>query len=83
MARTRTVDSRRDLEELVDEYVDKGYKVTNTGDDISVVKDRDLGGWVIHLLLLIFTIGLGNVLYAVYRWVTADTVKIVVGSTTE
>ena len=83
MARTRTVDSRRDLEELVDEYVDKGYKVTNTGDDISVVKDRDLGGWVIHLLLLIFTIGLGNVLYAVYRWVTADTVKIVVDTTTE
>ena len=83
MDRTRTVDSRRDLEELVDEYVDKGYKVTSSDENVSVVKDRDLGGWVIHLLLLIFTIGFGNVLYGVYRWVTADTVKIVVDPTTE
>ena len=83
MDRTRTVDSRRDLEELVDEYVDKGYKVTSSDENVSVVKDRDLGGWVIHLLLLIFTIGFGNVLYVVYRWVTADTVKIVVDPTTE
>jgi hypothetical protein len=43
-----------------------------------VVKERTVGSWVIHVLLLIFTIGFGNIAYLVYRWVTADTVAITV-----
>lgn len=83
MSRKRTVDSQRDLEELVDDYVDRGYKVTSSGEQKSVVKDRSLGGWKLHTGLLFLTAGFGNVAYMIYRRLTADTVKIVVENKTE
>lgn len=78
MTRQRTVTTREEMEERVDEYVDKGYKVKRSTANETLVKERNNGSWVIHLILLIFTIGFGNVAYLVYSWVTADTVAIVV-----
>ena len=77
MTRQRTVATREELEDMVDEYVEKGYKVKRSTGDEALVKERTVGSWVIHLILLIFTIGFGNVAYLIYRWVTADTVAIV------
>ena len=76
MSRTRTVDTRDELESLVDEYVENGYKVKSSGQERTVVKERNVGSWVIHLLLLIFTVGFGNLVYLLYSWATADTVEI-------
>lgn len=76
MTRQRTVQSQKELEELVDEYVEKGYKVKNSTPEEAIVKERTVGSWIIHIILLIFTIGLGNVLYLLYCWITADTVAI-------
>jgi len=64
------------LENLVDEYVEKGYKVKSSTQERAVVKERTVGSWVIHLLLFIFTIGFGNIVYLLYRWATADVVEI-------
>jgi|AntDeeMetagen285_2_1112576.scaffolds.fasta_scaffold02951_4 hypothetical protein len=76
MSRTRTVNTRDELENLVDEYVEKGYKVKSSSGEKAVVKERNVGSWVIHLILLIFTIGFGNLVYLLYSWATADTVEI-------
>jgi len=78
MGRTRTVADEEELGEKVDEYVDKGYKVKTANQERAVVKERAVGSWVIHLLLLIFTVGFGNIVYLVYRFATADTVEVVV-----
>lgn len=43
----------------------------------TLVKKRNNGSRVIHLIRLIFTIGFGNVAYLVYSWITVDTVAIV------
>lgn len=66
---------------MVDEYVEKGYKVKRSTSSETMVKERTVGSWVIHIILLIFTIGFGNVIYLVYSWVTADTVEIVIEDT--
>jgi len=78
MTRQRTVQTRDEMEDMVDDYVERGYKVKSSGPGETVVKERTVGSWVIHILLLIFTIGFGNIAYLVYRWVTADTVAITV-----
>lgn len=80
MTRQRTVQSRKELEDMVDEYVEKGYKVKRSTPEEAIVKERTVGSWIIHILLLIFTIGFGNLIYLVYSWVTADTVEINVAS---
>ncbi len=76
MTRTRTVTTSKELEDLVDEYVEKGYKVKNSTRESAVVKERSVGSWLIHLLLLIFTVGFGNIVYLLYSWVSADAVEI-------
>jgi len=76
MTRQRTVKSRKELEDMVDEYVEKGYKVKRSNPEEAIVKERTVGSWVIHIILLIFTIGFGNVIYLLYSWITADTVEI-------
>ena len=65
---------------MVDEYVEKGYKVKRSTSEEAIVKERTVGSWIIHIILLIFTIGFGNVIYLLYSWVTADTVAINVDS---
>jgi hypothetical protein len=80
MTRQRTVSTREEMEDMVDEYVQKGYKVKRSSGDETLVKERTVGSWIIHIILLIFTIGFGNVAYLIYRWVTADTVAIVVNA---
>jgi len=76
MTRTRTVSTRRELEDLVDEYVEKGYNVKSSTQESAIVKERRVGSLWIHLLLVIFTVGFGNVVYLLYSWVSADTVEI-------
>jgi len=78
MSRTRTVSTRDELENMVDDYVDKGYKVKKSSDERTVVKQRAIGSWIIHLILIIFTIGFGNIIYLVYSWATADKVEIII-----
>jgi len=76
--RTRYVAGQMELETAVEEYVQRGYDVTTKTDARAVCEANDWGnGWV-HLLLLIFTVGFGNVLYGLYRIMTADKVEVVV-----
>ena len=42
----------------------------------AVCEANDYGSWKIHLVLLIFTVGFGNVPYALYRALTADKVEV-------
>lgn len=76
MPRHRTAADRRELETLTDEYVRDGYQCAVDDGDKAVVKSRSLGSFWIHLFLLVFTIGFGNVAYALYCYLTPDIVVI-------
>ena len=74
--RTRFVDSPSAFETVVEGYVQRGYDVRAKTETRAVCEANDYGSWKMHLLLLIFTVGLGNVPYALYRALTADKVEV-------
>ena len=74
--RTRFVDSPSAFETVVEGYVQRGYDVTAKTETRAVCEANDYGSWKIHLLFLIFTVGLANVPYALYRMLTADKVEV-------
>ena len=74
--RTRFVDSPSAFETVVEGYVQRGYDVTAKTETRAVCEANDYGSWKMHLLLLIFTVGLANVPYALYRMFTADKVEV-------
>ena len=74
--RTRFVDSPSAFENAVEGYVQRGYDVTAKTETRAVCEANDYGSWKIHLVLLIFTVGLANVPYALYRALTADKVEV-------
>ena len=80
MARIRRVDDRREMEQVIDDFITQGYKVKSQGERSTMMKDKDFGSGGMHLLVLIFlgwwTLGIANALYAAYKYFTADEVQI-------
>ena len=74
--RTRFVESPSAFETVVEGYVQRGYDVIAKTETRAVCEANDYGSWKMHLLFLIFTVGLGNVPYALYRMLTADKVEV-------
>ena len=78
MARVRRVADRKEREKLADEYITRGYRVTDDAEGTTRLKERDWGDPEAHLLLVVLTgwwsFGLLNAIYAGYRYVTAEEV---------
>jgi len=75
MSRERTVNSQNELEEMVEEYVQKGYNTKVKGDE-AYCKKSGFGSIWWHIFFLFLTAGIGNVIYAAYVRFTADSVVI-------
>lgn len=80
MSRVRWVENRRELERSVDEFITRGYTVKSGGETSIRLKERTWGDAETHLILAVstgwWTLGLSNVLYAIYKYVTADEIVI-------
>jgi len=74
-ARTRTVDTDRERELVIEEHTMRGYRVVEEGAGSTVLRRRDHGSLGAHLLLFIvvgwWTLGLANLVYALYRRITS------------
>lgn len=55
MARIRRVESEREQEKLLDEFVTKGYEIKDQGQFNARVKDKDWGSVPIHGFVFLFT----------------------------
>lgn len=80
MRRVKRVQSRKELERSVDEFVTRGYKLRSKEDECAILRDHDWGEPEAHVVIagitIWWTFGLANVLYAIYRQVNADEIKI-------
>ena len=81
MTRTRHADTQREREQIVDTFITQGYSVVTQGETSTRVRYRDYGGVGAHVLVFIvfgwWTLGVANLLYAVYRrHRTTDTVVV-------
>lgn len=84
MTRTETVESRQELEARAALYTaSRGYKRVHEGADAVTLKEKGMGSTFVHILLLLSTAGIGNLVYAIWARDKADTVEIRVGGRRE
>ena len=76
--RTLTVDDSREREREVDRLVAEGYRVTDTADHATDLREKNRGSWLWHAVFLLFTLGIGNLIYAVKNYAVADRVRVIV-----
>lgn len=77
MVRTKRVDSERELEKEVDEFVTRGYKIKQQSQYNARVKEKDYGSAPVHGFILLFSLIGGALLFdaadgpAAGAWVVA------------
>lgn len=78
--RVRKVTTQKALEEMVDDFITRGYAVESEGKRSVRLKYQTWGTGVGHLLWALLTIwctlGLGNLAYAIYAHSAAESVLI-------
>lgn len=62
MTRIRRVESEREQEKLVDEFITKGYKIDEQGQYSTKVKEKDWGSAPVHAFVFLFSFLAGAVL---------------------
>lgn len=80
MARIRRVDDQKELERTIDDFVTRGYKIKTQGERSARLKKHTWGSGSGHLvvaaLTIWWTLGIGNVAYAIYKNQTAEEVEV-------
>ena len=78
--RLRNVDSENHMEELVEDFITQGYEVLNRGEGSTLVRVKTYGSGMTHFVVFLltawWTIGLGNLLYAIIAHVRAEQVLV-------
>lgn len=68
------------MERVVEDFLTRGYKVKNGGQKSVLLKKNTWGSGAGHIvvaaLTIWWTLGLGNVAYAVYKNLTAEEVQV-------
>jgi hypothetical protein len=80
MARVRRVDNQKEMERTIEDFLTRGYKVKEKGKQSTMLKKKTWGSGGMHIVIAVLTvwwsIGLGNVAYAIYKYLTAEEVQI-------
>jgi len=71
----KRVDTKKGLEQATEDAQAEGWKLKSSSDNVSVLEQPGgLGGAVGHIVVFIFTVwwtfGIGNALFAAYRYFT-------------
>ncbi len=78
--RIRRVESQREMDAIVDDYITQGYVSLTTGENTTLLRKKSwgtTGGHVICALLTVWwTIGLGNLIYALIAHYSAEKVLV-------
>lgn len=66
--RVRKVSSKKEFDETVDDFITQGYKVVSEGEKTVQLKRSQWGTASMHVLIFLFlgwwTLGIGNLIYA-------------------
>lgn len=80
MPRIRRVEDTKELEQVTEDFLTRGYNVEEEGQNSKMVKKHTWGSGTGHLvvaaLTIWWTLGVGNVAYAIYKNLTAEKVQI-------
>lgn len=56
MARIRRVESEREQEKVIDDFLTRGYKIQSQGQFSAKVKNKDYGSAPVHVFVFLFTL---------------------------
>ena len=80
MARIRRVDDEREMEKVIDDFKTQGYNIKSQGQRSTMMKKHTWGTGSGHIVVAVLTVwwtlGIGNVAYAIYKHSTAEEVQI-------
>jgi len=78
--RLRKVNSSKELDTVVDDYITQGYKVQSTGENSTLLRKNQWGSTGGHLLVALLTIwwtlGVGNLIYALIAYSGSEKVMV-------
>ena len=78
--RLRKVVSKKEFENLIDDYITQGYELVNRGESSALMRKKSwgsAGGHVVcGILIGWWTFGIGNAAYAVYAHFNAEQVMV-------
>lgn len=78
--RLRRVSSKREMENLLDDYMTQGFEIVEQGQSTAMVRRKTWGSPAGHVLWLLvsvwFTFGVGNVIYALVAHYTAEKIML-------
>ena len=83
--RLRKVSSKKEFDTLVDDYITQGYEVLTSGENTSLLRKKEWGSagghLVVALLTVWWTIGIGNLAYALFSHFSAEQVMVKITET--
>ena len=65
--RLRRCTSQQEMERVIDDMAIQGYKIKARSETSALLQKSDYGSILVHIILLFFTFGLGNIIYAVVK----------------
>ena len=78
--RLRRVSSKKELDNLIDDYITQRYAVVSQGEANALLKKKTWGSGSGHMLCLLltvwFTFGIGNAIHAIFANQTAEEVLL-------
>ena len=78
--RLRKVSSQKEMENQIDDYITQGYEIIERGERSTMLRKKTWGSATGHIMLFFltvwFTIGFGNLIYALIAHFSAETVFI-------
>lgn len=84
--RLRRVTSHKEMENMLDDYITQGYEVVSQGQNTALVRRKtwgSAGGHTLWFLLTFwFTLGIGNLIYALVAHYGAEQVMLKVEGAT-
>ncbi len=81
ISRIRNVDTQREMERTVDDFVTRGWEIIDEGQNSRVLREKNWGSVIGHIIVAVltawWTLFVGNIVYAlVVRYGTAEKILI-------
>ena len=64
------------MENIIDDYITQGYEIIARGENNAMLRRKTWGSAFGHLLLAMFTLGIGNLIYAFVAHNSAEKVML-------
>ncbi len=74
--RLRRCISQQEMERVIDDMAIQGYKIKARSETSALLEKKEYGSILIHIILLFFTFGIGNIAYALIKAANSEQIAL-------